>query len=193
MIRNNIVTLAVHSIFIFLLVFVRWDKLNSELPFFITTTVCLVLCVIYILVGYLVLKDNGSFMNNILSTVSIIILGLVIWEYCFGKIDYNLLNASIGDDVGTSQWWMWHDSIWVNFSAFTLPSYIITFPLEFIFFVLYINNIPMDVIDATRLFYIFIPSVMFCFGIGLKKEIWRNQLLRFLCELSYWFSYPRSR
>lgn len=193
MIRNNIVTLVIHSILIFLLVFLRWDKLNCELPFFITTTVCIVLCVIYVLLGYWFLKDNGSFIKNILSTAAIIILGFVIWEYCFGKIDYNLLNASFGDDGSVSQWWMWHDSIWVYFSAFTLPSYIITFPIEFIFSILYINNVSMSVIDVTRLFYIFMPSVMFCFGICLKKKIWRDRLLNLLCELSYWLSYPRSR
>jgi len=177
-IRNNLISLIVHSTTIFIIAFISWDKLNLELPFFITVMICILLSAIYISIGACTMVNNGAFIKNLFSTSSIIILGIVIWTICFTKIDYNHLYSAFGDDGFVTEWWMWHDSFWVYFDAYKLAAYTFTFPIEIAFMILYINEFHMMIIDIINIFYIFMPSFLFCFGIYIKSR-YKDRHVRF--------------
>lgn len=177
MIRNNVISLIVHGILIYALVFLQRDELSLTLPFSTTVVVCVLLSLLYIAIGYSLMKDNGSFLKNMLSTASIIVIGFVIWISCFIRLDYIHLYRNFGDDGFVSEWWMWHDSVWAYFDAYMLPSYTVTFVLEIIFLFLHLNMFPMIVIDTARAIYILIPSMFFCAGIYLKRVRQQKHIL----------------
>lgn len=161
MVKNNIYSVGIQIIMT--IIFLSITKINvsiigSGLAIFS-----------YIAFGYLFLSDRGTVRKNFCSVSFIVIIGILIWAFCFINTNYKeaipLYNINV--DSILEPWYVDHDLIWRYYETYIDMFLIIIYPLKIIL-VLLVTRHPV-LTDIFYFIFLLIPSFLLCLGIKIRS------------------------